>query len=247
VIGTEDRRWSIGALARACGVTVRTLHHYDRIGLLTPEARTASGHRRYTERDLRRLYRIRALRALGLSLEEIAETVAEPAEDLRDVLVTQLDGVRDQIAQLAAIRDRIGDILRRIDARQSPEPDQLMTTLELMSMYENYFTPEQRDRLMRRRTELGPEAVEAARTEWAGIVVDLLPHVAANTPVDDPAVADLIRRWDAIGDRMTPPGAAATARRMWRENSADLSATLPWPAEQMTALVAYVDRARQSR
>ncbi|GII88878.1 hypothetical protein Ssi03_68680 [Sphaerisporangium siamense] len=49
------RRWSIGELARATGVTVRTLHHYDEIGLVPASERTASGHRRYTEGDLRRL------------------------------------------------------------------------------------------------------------------------------------------------------------------------------------------------
>ncbi|MFI6739357.1 MerR family transcriptional regulator [Nonomuraea sp. NPDC050451] len=77
---SEDaRRWTIGELAKASGVTVRTLYHYDEIGLARAGERTASGHRRYTEADLRRLYRVRALRGLGLSLEEIAEVLNNPA------------------------------------------------------------------------------------------------------------------------------------------------------------------------
>jgi MerR family transcriptional regulator, thiopeptide resistance regulator len=68
VIGKEESgpRWSIGQLAQASGLTVRALRHYDAVGLLKASERTASGHRRYTEADLRRLYRVRALRSLGL-------------------------------------------------------------------------------------------------------------------------------------------------------------------------------------
>ena len=69
---TDERRWRIGELAAATGLTVRTLHHYDAVGLLAPAERSAAGHRRYTSADVHRLYRVVALRQLGLSLEEIA-------------------------------------------------------------------------------------------------------------------------------------------------------------------------------
>ena len=55
------RLWSVGQLARAGGVTVRTLHYYEEIGLVPASERTASGHRRYTDADVRRLYQVRAL------------------------------------------------------------------------------------------------------------------------------------------------------------------------------------------
>ncbi|HEX4723066.1 MAG TPA: hypothetical protein VH333_11160 [Pseudonocardiaceae bacterium] len=129
-----------------------------------------------------------------------------------------------------------------------------MTTLEMMSVYETYVTQQQRDQLAQRRTELGAQGVDAAREEWTGLVEQLLPHVAANTPVDDPQVADLITRWDEVGARMSPVGGAGedtataqAARRMWQENSTELGARLPWPTENMTALVAYIERARQAR
>lgn len=58
VAGTgSDQAWKVGALARAAGLTVRTLHHYDHIGLLSPSARTGAGHRLYSEADVARLYR----------------------------------------------------------------------------------------------------------------------------------------------------------------------------------------------
>ena len=64
----NGRRWKVGELASATGLTVRTLHHYERIGLLSPAQRTEGNQRLYDEGDVVRLYRIRALRDLGLSL-----------------------------------------------------------------------------------------------------------------------------------------------------------------------------------
>jgi len=72
--------------------------------------------------------------------------------------------------------------------------------------------------------------------------------VQADTPVDDPQVQDLVRCWNELGaafhtgDQQTD----AAARRMWQDNSAEISRALPWPHEQRTALVAYLGRARQS-
>lgn len=68
---TESLSWTVGELARAAGITVRTLHHYDRLGLLAASGRTSGGHRRYAEHDVARLYRVLALRGLGLALEQI--------------------------------------------------------------------------------------------------------------------------------------------------------------------------------
>jgi DNA-binding transcriptional MerR regulator len=254
VIGTEDtgRRWSIGELARASGLTVRALRHYDEIGLLPASERTASGHRRYTEPDLRRLYRVRALRALGLSLEEIAGVLAGTADDLgtmRELLAGQLHRLREHERQIQRLKHQIHELLRQIDGSSMPDPDQFMTTLEMISVFETHFTQEQREQMAERRAELGPEAVEEAKAQWVTLVEELLPHVRADTPVADPRVQDLVGRWDALatpfhgGDERLK----AAAQRMWQDNSGELGRRLPWPADQMTDLVAYLDRARRSR
>lgn len=236
-------------MAQASGLTVRALYHYDEIGLLTASERTASGHRRYTERDLRRLYRMRALRALGLSLEEIATVLAE-SDDLatmRRLLTGQLHELDQQADRVQRLRQQILGLLSQIDAGSMPDPDRFMTTLEMISVFETYFTQEQREHLAGRTAELGPEAVDSAKTAWAGLVEELLRHVQAGTPVADPRVQDLVGRWDALGvlfhdgDERTK----AAAQRMWQDNSADISRRLPWPADRMVALVAYLERARQ--
>ena len=73
--------WSVGEVAALAGVTVRTLHHYDRIGLLPASDRTASGYRAYTETDLMRLQRVLAYRELGFALDDIAALLDDPDSD----------------------------------------------------------------------------------------------------------------------------------------------------------------------
>jgi DNA-binding transcriptional MerR regulator len=72
---------TVGRVARLAGVTVRTLHHYDEIGLLSPSERSGTGYRRYDDRDLERLQHILHYRDLGFSLEEIAEILDDPQAD----------------------------------------------------------------------------------------------------------------------------------------------------------------------
>lgn len=72
---------TVGKVAELAGVTVRTLHHYDEIGLLSPSERTHSGYRRYADDDLERLQQILYYRELGFSLEEIATILADPQSD----------------------------------------------------------------------------------------------------------------------------------------------------------------------
>src|ERR1700730_13299217 len=72
---------TVGKVAELAGVTVRTLHHYDEIGLLSPSERSATGYRRYDDRDLERLQQIRYYRELGFSLEEIATILDDPKSD----------------------------------------------------------------------------------------------------------------------------------------------------------------------
>ncbi|MFI5485678.1 MerR family transcriptional regulator [Micromonospora echinaurantiaca] len=73
--------YTVGQVARLAGVTVRTLHHYDEIGLLSPSGRSGTGYRRYDDADLERLQHIRYYRELGFPLEEIAAILGDPASD----------------------------------------------------------------------------------------------------------------------------------------------------------------------
>ncbi|MHC6591255.1 MerR family transcriptional regulator [Arthrobacter sp. C152] len=247
-------RWSIGGLAAATGMTVRALHHYDSIGLLRAGDRTAAGHRRYTEQDLRRLYSIRTLRSLGVPLGEIAAVLDGPAdgsqagpESLHLLLLRQLEALGDQARRLEQLRRTIQELLDRISSNGHAEPAYFITVLERMTMFENYFTEDQRRELDERRALLGAEATEDSRTEWASLVAEGLRQVDGGVPAASPEARDLVRRWDELGSRFhSSEGTKTAARTMWSENSAELSKALPWTAGQMQALVAHLQAAREA-
>ena len=247
---TGGRLWSIGELAKASGMTVRALHHYDDIGVLPVTARTGSGHRRYTEEDLRRLYRIRALRTLGLPLEEIRKVLGGAGDDLASLgglLRRQLAALTEQAGQVRLLQRQIRDLLDRIEKSSLPGPEQFMTVLERMTVLEKYFNQEQRNQLAGRRAELGAERIDDARTQWAGLVEEALGYLKSGRPADDPAVRGLVRRWDEIGSMFHAAEETKTAARtMWQENSSELGNTLPWPADQLRDLVGYLQRARDA-
>ncbi|CAM5530419.1 HTH-type transcriptional activator TipA [Streptomyces avidinii] len=95
---------SVGQVAGFAGVTVRTLHHYDEIGLLSPSGRSGAGHRRYDDADLDRLQRILFYRELGFPLEEVAVLLDDPESDPREHLRRQhalLSGRIDRLQRMA--------------------------------------------------------------------------------------------------------------------------------------------------
>jgi cob(I)alamin adenosyltransferase len=122
--------WSVGELAVAAGVTVRTLHHYDRLGLLAPLERSDAGYRNYDRNEVERLYRILALRGLGFPLVEISELLDADAGSLREATRTRLEQTDLDLARMHDLRER----LRRVLDADEPTPDDLIDTMEAMSM-----------------------------------------------------------------------------------------------------------------
>jgi MerR family transcriptional regulator, thiopeptide resistance regulator len=125
--------WSIGELAAQTGLTVRTLHHYDEIGLARPSRRTAAGHRRYTAGDVARLHRIVALRGFGFGLAEIATLLDADQPTARDLVEQQYVLAAEQIVRATAQRDRLAAMIRRLDAAGHMEAGDLMALIEGMT------------------------------------------------------------------------------------------------------------------
>jgi MerR family transcriptional regulator, thiopeptide resistance regulator len=233
-------RWSIGDLAKASGLTVRTLHHYDEIGLVVASERTASGHRRYTPEDVRRLYQVRSLRQLGLSLEEVRSALSR-SDSLRPIFQAQLAALTTQAQQVEALRSRLTALL------DGHTTESLLSTLEMMSVYESYFTADQLADLRSRAASLGPEAVEGLKASWLELVKEIRQHMTDGTPPTDPRVVELSRKWDALGAKFTggDPAIQAAAQRSWEENKSTISTQIGWPSDD--GLVDYIGQARAAR
>ncbi len=171
----------IQEFAKLAGVTVRALHHYDRLKLLSPAHRSERGYRLYCHEDLGRLERILALRYLGLSLREIAALLNTPigrgAEPLTVTLARQRAALRER-------RDGLDRVLRAIEhaqrrAQDDPaEPEWLLyqTILKEIQMQEatdwteKYYSPKAVEALRERRAALTPEQKAESRCAMAGFV-----------------------------------------------------------------------------
>lgn len=164
---SDDEQWKVGELARATGLTVRALHHYDELGLLVPSERTSAGYRLYGQRDVRRLYRIVALRCLGLRLDEISAVIDGHGLGLGETVARQTEAVDRQLEDLRRVRDRLVAISDVLDRQEKPSIDQLTRTMEAMGVHEKYYTSEQLEQLRQRGDELGHEAIEAAQRSGA--------------------------------------------------------------------------------
>jgi MerR family transcriptional regulator, thiopeptide resistance regulator len=131
---TTEPAWKVGALARATGLTIRALHHYDHIGLLRPSARSAAGHRLYTGGDVARLYRISLLRRLGFPLEQIASMLGNQEWQLAAAVRQHLKHSQEQAAIANRLCARLSGMVGQLDLRDHPTTEQLFTILEEMTM-----------------------------------------------------------------------------------------------------------------
>lgn len=95
--------YTVGQVAEIAGVTVRTLHHYDEIGLLSPDGRTTSGYRRYSGVQLDRLQQVLFYRELGFGLDEIASILGQPDTGAADHLRRQHQLLTQRVARLQAM------------------------------------------------------------------------------------------------------------------------------------------------
>src|SRR5215211_1168400 len=212
--------WKIGELARRTGLTVRTLHHYDAIGLLSPAERSEGGHRVYGDADVRRLYRIVSLRSLGFPLEAIAAALDRDGFDARATVEEHLRGLEDQIERDRRLRRTLRSLLDRLGT------DDFLTTIEEMTMHQRYYTPEQLEQLQRRRRDLGDQAIEDVEREWGEIFATLRAEMEAGTDPADPRLRPIAQRGRELVAMFTggDPGIKQSLNEMWQhEDPAELS------------------------
>jgi DNA-binding transcriptional MerR regulator len=119
----KTANYTVGRVAALSGVTIRTLHHYDEIGLLSPSGRGASGYGIYEESDIERLQQILFYKELGFDLKEIATIVDDPGTDALGHLRRQRTLLTERIGRLSAMVDAIDYEMeaRTMDIRLTPE------------------------------------------------------------------------------------------------------------------------------
>jgi DNA-binding transcriptional MerR regulator len=174
---------AVGDLARATGLTVRTLHHYDRLGLLSP-ARDAAGRRRYGPAETRRLHQIVALRGFGLPLSEIARLLEGEGPDPLRLLHRQLEQAEERIAAAQRLRRSLLAVICGLTSLEGEvTARQFVELIERMITVDRKLTREQLEQLIEQRKRmtatLTPEELARLQKQREEQVSKLTPEQLA--------------------------------------------------------------------
>lgn len=188
-------------------MSVRALHHYDEIGLLTPSLRTPSGHRLYDRADVERLQQIQSLRLMEISLDEVKRLLdgpaASPPLSPRHVIRLHLARLHEQIAMSTRLAERLTALAHHMDRAERVSIDDLCRIIEGMTTMEKYFTPEQLENLRERRTGLTPKRQKEVSDAWNEIIPRVRTAMETGEDPGSPEMLAIGRRWKALVDEFT--------------------------------------------
>jgi MerR family transcriptional regulator, thiopeptide resistance regulator len=220
--------YRIQEFARLAGVTVRALHHYDRLGLMKPSGRSEAGYRLYRDCDLARLEQIVVLKFLGLPLKQIARLLRRQSP--------LVDTLRRQQRVLLEKRQQLDAAIFAIEAAErslmSGEPDwelfkRVVKEIEMQNNTEwskKYYGPEAKAKVEERKAMWTPELQERVSREWTTLLADVQAAVG-----EDPASARaqaLASRWRRLVEGFTggDPEVQKGLNKMWADKE-------NWPAD----------------
>jgi DNA-binding transcriptional MerR regulator len=183
----------VGELAALARLTVRTLHHYDSIGLLQPSARSDAGYRLYDRDDVARLHQIQALRSFGMSLADIGLYLDSPEASPLAVVERQLAALDRQMLEAARVREQLQRLHGELEAGRQPDLSTWLHSLEQMSMYEKYFTQDELARLPMYHDE-------AVKAQFKELTEEAANLIRTKVPPDSDTAKAFARRWlEAFG------------------------------------------------
>jgi DNA-binding transcriptional MerR regulator len=185
----------IGELAKRTGVSVRTLHYYDEIGLLRPSTVTASRHRLYGPAELLRLQQIKSLRRLGFSLDEVAACLDAPEFSPARVIALHVQRLREQIAKEQRLVALLETLAGGNQAAAMQSADDFIKVIEEITTIERSFTPDELAEIKERGDRLGPAHIRAVEAEWPGLIAQVRREMLEGTEPTDPRIRPLATRW----------------------------------------------------
>jgi MerR family transcriptional regulator, thiopeptide resistance regulator len=249
-VGTTYR---VGEFAAMSGISVRTLHHYDQLGLLRPSGRTESGYRLYTEWDMLYLQQILTLRYLGFSLEQVGQLLRRPEFDLVASLRAQREVLRERIAELQEMGSALDRLLAQHEgagqwdwalvARASAAASQALA---------QKGTRMDNEQMMKRFEELGKQLRPGEREEMEQEWTVLMEEVKANLHLDptSPKAVELAGRWNAMTEKTYASYRDRGFDDLWQavgeKHKQNAFADHPHaPSGEMFAFIARVNQARK--
>ena len=198
----EQRTFKIGELAKLTGITVRTLHHYDQIGLLTPSQLTDKGHRIYTEKDIKRLQQVISLKQLGFSLVEIKELIGSQSLNSLQIIEMQVKSVKKQIALQEDLYMKLDGIYKLMLSQEDIRVNDFINLIEVTNMVEQYFSKEQLERMKQKTEQFSDEEKQQIEMEWAQLIANVRRELENNTPPENNRVIQLAIQWQELTNKV---------------------------------------------
>jgi MerR family transcriptional regulator, thiopeptide resistance regulator len=217
----QSTAMKVGELAKQTGISVRTLHYYDEIGLLSPSGRTDADYRLYAEADIVRLQQIMSLRQLGFSLLEIKECLQSPNFSLHHTIQLYIARLREQIELSHKLLHRLEAIASH--AATSITVDDLIQTIEAITMFEKYYTPEQLETLKQRRESFGEERIREFEVEWQELIEKARAEMEKGSDPASESVQTIARRWQELINEFTGgnPGIEQSLNTMYHHEGVE--------------------------
>lgn len=188
--------------ARLNGVTVRTLHHYDRLGLLKPSGRTPKGYRLYGERDFARLQQVVTLKFIGFPLKQIEDILNRGSFDLAKELRSQREIIVEQRSRLEKAVKAIEKVERLLASTAEPDWEVFAEIIEVINMQNDmewtnkYYSEEAKQKIAERAATFPPEAVEQTQRDWPQLIKEVEAALGED-PASEKAQA-LAERWSNL-------------------------------------------------
>lgn len=235
--------WTVGQLAKAAGISVRTLHHYHEKHLLVPRLRSSGGYRLYTIQDMARLQQIMLLRQMGLSLDEIRASLADAQASLPDMIMVQIQHLKAQIAAQQQICHRLELLvaeLHRTEQHTSTDP---LAILQLLVLSEQYYPPALSATIEQRRAAISPHHMRAVSDAWVELITEVRAAMQGGMLPASPPAQQLAARWFDLVQVMT--GGDALLEQAMRQMYMNEPAIQQYTAID-PAMFAFVVAAHQS-
>lgn len=151
---TEKTSWRVGELAKQTGLSVRTLHYYDQIGLLVPSRNKGNGHRLYTGTDIVRLQQIIALKHLGYSLYDIKEFLQGTDYSPGRVINLHINQLREHIKNQQNLCRRLEIISENLQSQKKVTAEQFIEIIAAVKSAEKYPLSREQENSRKRREEI---------------------------------------------------------------------------------------------
>lgn len=198
----------IQQFAKLANVTVRTLHHYDRLGLFPAQHRSPSGYRLYLLEDLAQLERILVLRYLGIPLREIAALLTHPSsahhQSLAETLDRQTAVLRERRNGIDRVLTAIANARQNLNQQHQPDWNLYQSILKEIHMQENqdwtakYYSPESQQTIDQNRQNWNPELQAKVTADWQQIYADVQSALDRGVTPTSPEGHALADRWMAL-------------------------------------------------